>query len=110
MLAQTHMFQRGDVWYWRRKARGFSTRIIDLQISLRTTNRQRAVMIARRVTAESDDVMEAVKQSQMTLEEAKAFLRAVISRETELLERQRMVIAMDMGPGNPALFIARQSG
>lgn len=101
MLAQTHMFQRGDVWYWRRKTRGFSTRIIDLQISLRTTNRQRAVMIARRVTAESDDVMEAVKQSQMTLEEAKAFLRAVILRETERLERQRMVIAMDMGPGNP---------
>ncbi|MGY6535103.1 MAG: site-specific integrase [Pararhodobacter sp.] len=101
MLAQIHMFQRGDVWYWRRKARGFSTRIIDLQISLRTTNRQRAVMIARRVTAESDDVMEAVKQSQMTIAEAKAFLRAVISRETERLERQRMVIAMDMGPGNP---------
>jgi len=96
------MFQRGDAWYWRRKVRRLSPKIIDLQLSLLTTSRQRAVIVARRVTAESEVVVEALQHGKITIEEARAFLRAVILRETERLERQRMVIAMDMGPGQPA--------
>lgn len=101
LLAQNHIFQRNQVWYWRRKVRRLSPKIIDLQHSLFTTNRQQAVIVARRVTAESEIVVEALQQGKITILEARAFLRAVILRETERLERQRMVIAMDMGPGRP---------
>jgi integrase len=101
MLVQSHMFQRNQIWYWRRKVRKLSPKIIDLQLSLLTTNRQRAVIVARYVTAESEVVVEALQQGKITIEEARAFLRAVILRETERLERQRMVIAMDTGPGRP---------
>lgn len=101
MLAQYHMFQRNHIWYWRRKVRRLSTETLDMQLSLLTTNRQQAVIIARCVTAESDVVVEALKQEKISIEEARAFLRNVILRETERLERQRMVIAMDSGPGRP---------
>lgn len=53
------------------------------------------------MTAESEIVEALLHQGKTTILEARAFLSAVILRETERLKRQRMVTAMDMGPGRP---------
>lgn len=82
-----HLSRRGDVWYWRRKTRRFSTGSLDFHLSLRTTNRARALILARRVTAESEIIMEAVCNDHLNPREARAYLTHVIEDELARLDR-----------------------
>jgi hypothetical protein len=39
MTTHPYLFKRGDVYQWRRKTRRFSTKIVDIKLSLGTTDR-----------------------------------------------------------------------
>jgi hypothetical protein len=58
MLNQPHLSKRGNTYQWRRRFRRFSTGIVDIKLSLGTTNLRCAHILSRRISAESDIVME----------------------------------------------------
>ena len=78
MTALPHLTRRGDVYYWRRKVHPQSTSICDLRVSLRTTNRIRATILSRVLSAESEPIMAALEQDRITLEEARRYLQHVV--------------------------------
>lgn len=78
MTALPHLTRRGDVYYWRRKVHPLSTSICDLRVSLRTTNRIRATILSRVLSAESEPIMAALEQDRITLEEARRYLQHVV--------------------------------
>jgi len=73
MNAQPHLSKRGAVYQWRRKTRRFSTEIVDMKLSLGTTDRHQAHILARKVSAESDMIMEQIVRNRITPEHARAF-------------------------------------
>ena len=81
MNTQPHLSKRGDVYQWRRKTRRFSTGNIDIKLSLGTTDRQHALILARKVSAESDMIMGQIRGSRITPEQGRAFLSEVIRKE-----------------------------
>lgn len=83
MTALTHLTRRDGVYYWRRKSRRLSTGSIDLRVSLRTTDRSRAITLARVLSADSETIMPALEQSRITLDEAKRYLHHVVRSHTE---------------------------
>ena len=89
MNTQPHLSKRGDVYQWRRKTRRFSTGNIDIKLSLGTTDRQHAHILARKVSAESDMIIEQIVGSRITPEQGRAFLSEVIRKE-----RAKRVIAI----------------
>lgn len=97
-----HLMRRGGTYYWRRKARRLSTCFVDWQVSLRTTDRARAVILCRRLTADSEQVLEAIEQKRLTQQEARAFLRYVVQTETERLNKIDLLNKMDCTPGGVA--------
>jgi integrase len=78
MTALPHLTRRESVYYWRRKARRQSTGIVDLRVSLRTTDRVRATILSRVLSAESEPIMAALERDRITLEEARRYLRHVV--------------------------------
>jgi integrase len=78
MPALPHLTRRDGVFYWRRKVRPLSTTICDLRVSLRTTDRARATILSRVLSAESEPIMAALEQDRITLEEARRYLQHVV--------------------------------
>ncbi|PZX38031.1 hypothetical protein LY56_03048 [Roseinatronobacter thiooxidans] len=78
MTALPHLTRRDGVYYWRRKVRPLSTIICDIRVSLRTTDRVRAAILSRVLSAESEPIMAALEQSRITLAEARQYLRHVV--------------------------------
>lgn len=95
MNAQPHLFKRGDTYQWRRKTRRFSTGNIDIKLSLGTTDRHLAHILARKVSAESDLIMEQVVGSRITPEQGRAFLSEVIRTERAKITRLNMLNRID---------------
>lgn len=95
MNAQPHLFKRGDVYQWRRKTRRFSTEIIDIKLSLGTTDRHQAHILARKLSAESDLIMEQIVKNRITPEHGRAFLTAVIRKERAKIEQLQMLARVD---------------
>lgn len=95
MQTQPHLSKRGEVYQWRRKSRRFSTEIIDIKLSLRTTDRNRALILARKVSAESDQIMEHIIANRITPERGRAFLAAVIRNERAKIEQLKMLARID---------------
>lgn len=78
MTALPHLTCREGVYYWRRKVRPQSTRIVDLRVSLRTTDRGRAAILSRVLSAESEPLMASLEQDRITLDEARKYLQHVV--------------------------------
>lgn len=78
MTALPHLTRRGGVYYWRRKVRPQSTTICDLRVSLRTTDRVRAAILSRMLSAESEPLMADLEQDRITLVEARRYLQHVV--------------------------------
>lgn len=95
MTALPHLTRRGDVFYWRRKTRRLSTGIIDILVSLRTTNRSIAIKIARRLSHVSEEILDAIVEQRITAEEARSFLRRIVIDETAKLQRQYLQSRLD---------------
>ncbi|MBI1492447.1 site-specific integrase [Halocynthiibacter styelae] len=95
MNAQPHLFKRGDIYQWRRKTRRFSTKNVDIKLSLGTTDRNQAHILARKVSAESDLIMEQIVRNRIPPEHGRAFLTAVIRKERAKIEQLRMLARID---------------
>ena len=95
MNTQPHLSKRGDVYQWRRKTRRFSTGNIDIKLSLGTTDRQHAHILARKVSAESDMIMEQIVGSRITPEHGRAFLSEVIRKERAKIAQLGMFSRVD---------------
>jgi integrase len=95
--AQPHLSKRGQIYQWRRKFRSQSTEIFDLQISLRTQNRLKALIIARVLTAESDKVFDAIDRNYLTKSEARAWMTQVAQAEMAKPEKLHLIQKMDGG-------------
>ncbi|SDG05446.1 site-specific integrase [Rhodobacter capsulatus] len=91
MLAQNHLSQRGSVYQWRRRVRSQSTGIIDIKLSLGTTDRRVAAILARKISAESDHLMDQINSNSITPAEARAWLGEVIRRERQKIEQLQML-------------------
>lgn len=91
MLAQNHLSQRGSVYQWRRRVRSQSTGIIDIKLSLGTTDRRVAAILARKISAESDHLMDQINSNSITPAEARAWLGEVIRRERQKIEKLQML-------------------
>lgn len=91
MLAQNHLSQRGSVFQWRRRVRSQSTGIIDIKLSLGTTDRRIAAILARKISAESDHLMDQINSNSITPAEARAWLSEVIRRERQKIEQLQML-------------------
>lgn len=101
MTALPHLTRRDGVYYWRRKSRRLSTGSIDLRVSLRTTDRSRAITLARMLSADSETIMPALEQSRITLDEAKRYLHHVVRSHTEDAADLRRNLRLRYGvPGN----------
>lgn len=87
MRKLTNQFQRGSVYYWRRKMRGLSTEFFDMQISTLATDRSKASNICRGLNAESDRLMNRLMHCQIKPAEMKVFL---------LAERDRLARSWDL--------------
>lgn len=95
MQTQPHLSKRGDVYQWRRKSRRFSTETIDIKLSLGTTDRNRALILARKVSAESDQIMEHIVENRITPERGRAFLAAVIRTERAKIDQLKLLARID---------------
>ena len=95
MQTQPHLSKRGDVYQWRRKSRRFSTETIDIKLSLGTTDRNRALILARKVSAESDQIMEHIVENRITPERGRAFLAAVIRNERAKIDQLKLLARVD---------------
>ena len=90
-----HLSKRGAVYQWRRKTRRFSTGIIDIKLSLGATDRHQALILCRKVSAESDLIMEQIVRSRITPEHGRAFLSEVIRMERAKIAQLNMLTRMD---------------
>ncbi len=90
-----HLFQRGSVFYWRRRVPGLSTSIDMLQLSLRTGVRAEACMIARKLTVESDRMFDDLTRNLISVEDARTWLSHVITEELARIRRVDLVSRMD---------------
>ena len=95
MNAHPHLSKRGAVYQWRRKTRRFSTGIIDIKLSLGATDRHQALILCRKVSAESDLIMEQIVRSRITPEHGRAFLSEVIRMERAKIAQLNMLTRMD---------------
>ncbi|TDE41234.1 DUF6538 domain-containing protein [Antarcticimicrobium sediminis] len=99
MGTHLHLFRRGNVFYWRRRLPGFSPENSTLQLSLRTEQRPEASILARKLTAESDRMFDAMSRDLLSVEDARAWLRHVINDELARMRRVALVTRMDpVGP------------
>ena len=95
MATTPYLLQRGSTWSWRRRVPEFSTKTRHWQLSLRTTDRSIACIIARRLNYECDRMLDAITDGKLTPAQAKAWLTSVVRSELDRIERQRMISRMD---------------
>ncbi|MBU2935011.1 MULTISPECIES: site-specific integrase [Pacificibacter] len=95
MFNQPHLSKRGNVYQWRRRFRRFSTGIVDIKLSLGTTDLRCAHILSRRISAESDIVMEQLTHQQITPEMARRWLASVITKEREKIEKLKLLHRFD---------------
>ncbi len=95
MQALPHLGKRGNVYQWRRRWRRQSTGIIDIKLSLGTTNLNKALILSRKISAESDIVLEKLEDRQISAEEARKWLANVVHGERTKIERLKMLQRID---------------
>lgn len=95
MQTQPHLYRRGSVYQWRRRVQRQSTVIVDFKLSLQTTDRRRAGMLARKISAESDAVMDQIIRNRITPEEGRKWLARVIEAESRKIEQLVMLEKVD---------------
>ncbi|WP_143540112.1 DUF6538 domain-containing protein [Rhodovulum sulfidophilum] len=95
MATTPYLLQRGSTWSWRRRVPEFSTKTRHWQLSLRTTDRSIACIIACRLNHECDRMLDAITDGKLTPVQAKAWLTSVVRSELDRIERQRMISRMD---------------
>jgi len=99
MQAQPHLFKRGNVYHWRRRICRQSTGIFDFKLSLGTTELPVATILCRKISAESDIIMQEIFEHGITADEARKWLAEVIRKEKALIDRNglfRRVLATDV--------------
>lgn len=106
MTALPHLTSRDGVYYWRRKVRPQSTKIADLRVSLRTTDRVRATILSRVLSAESEPIMAALEQDRITLEEARRYLQHVV--KTHVMTQNDLRQDLRFSYGSPPCALERQ--
>ena len=95
MATIPYLLQRGFTWSWRRRVPELSTKTRHWQLSLRTTDRSIACIIARRLTHACDRMPDAITDGKLTPAQDKAWLTSVVRRELDRIERQRRACRMD---------------
>ncbi len=95
MLNQPHLSKRGNTYQWRRRLRRQSTGIVDIKLSLGTTDLRCAHILSRRISAESDIVMEQLSHQQITPDMARRWLASVITKEREKIEKLKLLHRFD---------------
>ncbi|QCO55367.1 site-specific integrase [Pseudorhodobacter turbinis] len=95
MLNQPHLSKRGNTYQWRRRLRRQSTGIVDIKLSLGTTDLRCAHILSRRISAESDIVMEHLSHQQITPDMARRWLASVITKEREKIEKLKLLHRFD---------------
>ncbi|SOH95223.1 hypothetical protein SAMN06273572_10897 [Monaibacterium marinum] len=95
MLNQPHLSKRGNTYQWRRRLRRQSTGIVDIKLSLGTTDLRCAHILSRRISAESDIVMEQLTHQQITPDMARRWLASVIAKEREKIEKLKLLHRFD---------------
>lgn len=95
MQSLPHLTKRGNVYQWRRRSRRQSTGIVDIKLSLGTTDLRSALILSRKISAESDIVMEKLEDRQITAVEARKWLANVVHLERAKIERLQMLRRFD---------------
>ena len=95
MLNQPHLSKRGNTYQWRRRLRRQSTGIVDIKLSLGTTDLRCAHILSRRISAESDIVMEQLTHQQITPDMARRWLASVITKERAKIEKLKLLHRFD---------------
>ena len=90
-----HLFRRGQSLHWRRRLKRLSTGFVDIKLSLHTADPRLAVMLARKLSAESDVVMTRAAQNLISDAEARQWLSAVIARERDKIANLNMMRRVD---------------
>lgn len=102
MVATPHLIQRGSTYHWRRRLPRLSTIIGMLQISLGTTDRRLAITLARRLTAESDRMLDDIRHQTLSPADATKWLRHVVTDEMARIKRNRAILFAD-GDADPRM-------
>ncbi|MFN4153759.1 MAG: integrase [Paracoccaceae bacterium] len=95
MRGQPHLIKRGNVFQWRRRIRCLSTQIVDLKVSLRTTDPKIALILARKLTGESDGILQQLLGKNIGMREAQIWLGHVVQREREKIDNIQLLQRMD---------------
>ena len=95
MGVHLHLFRRDNVFQWRRRLPAQSTETCVLQISLRTTDQHPARIVARRLTAESDHMLDFIRQETLTPADASKWLRHVVTEKLARIRKDRTLIFAD---------------
>tara|TARA_B100002051_G_scaffold236003_1_gene236806 strand:+ start:486 stop:1151 length:666 start_codon:yes stop_codon:yes gene_type:complete len=95
MHGQPHLSRRGTAYQWRRRIRVFSTKFVDLKLSLGTTDRRVATILARKISAESDTFMDGIIRTEISPQEARVWLADVIKRERAKIEKLQLLRRFD---------------
>ena len=95
MLNQPHLSKRGNTYQWRRRLCRQYTGIVDIKLSLGTTDLRCAHILSRRISAESDIVMEQLIHQQITSDIARRWLASVITKEREKIENLKLLSRFD---------------
>lgn len=99
MSKHLHLFKRGNIFYWRRRLPALSTGNACLQLSLRTADQREASIMARKLTSESDRMLDDISHNCLSVADAKAWLSHIIGEELDRIRRLRLVCNMDpVGP------------
>ena len=102
MGGHLHLQKRGSMWYWRRRLPSQSTGSTCITLSLRTTDRVRASIVARRLTAESDHMFDDIANDLLSPDDARAWLGHVLTAELLRARRSRIEMAIT-GAGEPGI-------
>lgn len=108
MAFHTHVIRRGTVFHWKRRLPQ-STGIGVLQVSLKTSTLSEACMIARRLSAVSDRMFDEIKTNHLSVEDARAWLRHVVSEELSRIRKSQTVIFADGGTDATADWAMREA-
>lgn len=95
MGKQLHLFQRGRIYYWRRRIPGFSTEFDSIQLSLRTEVRSEAYIISRKLTSESDRMFDDLTRNLISSDDMRRWMSHVITEELARIRRVQLVTKMD---------------
>jgi integrase len=95
MNGHPHLFRRGNTLQWRRRIKRLSTGFVDIKLSLRTSDLSLAVMLCRKLSAESDAIMNQAAYNLISDADARRWLSAVMVREREKIARLGLMRRVD---------------